>query len=126
MDYRTPLSKVRGLGSAKSGTGHWWFQRVTAIALIPLTVWLILLLDSSFHASYQDTVTWLSTPVNSVCIIAWIIGVYYHAALGVQVVIEDYVAGEGRKIISVWLANLAFLVLAIAALIAVFRIISAG
>lgn len=126
MGYRTPLSKARGLGSAKAGTGHWWLQRVTAVVLIPLTVWMILLFDSSMHAPYQETIAWLSAPLNSVCIVAWILAVFYHAALGVRVVIEDYVAGEGLKIFSVWIANLVFLLLAITALMAVFKIILAG
>lgn len=126
MEYRTPLAKARGLGSAKSGTTHWWFQRVTAVALIPLTFWLLLLFDSSLHASYRDTVAWLSAPVNSVCIIAWILSAYYHAALGVRVVIEDYVHGEGLKMVSVWASNLVFFLLAITALMAVFKIILAG
>ncbi|MGR9117413.1 MAG: succinate dehydrogenase, hydrophobic membrane anchor protein [Gammaproteobacteria bacterium] len=126
MEYRTPLSKARGLGSAKSGTVHWWFQRLTAAALIPLTLWLIFFLNSSLHAPYQETVAWLAAPLNSVCLVTWILASFYHAALGVQVVIEDYVSGEGLKIISVWLAKLAFLLLAISALIAVFKIILVG
>ncbi|MDP3590071.1 MAG: succinate dehydrogenase, hydrophobic membrane anchor protein [Methylobacter sp.] len=126
MDYRTPLSRVRGLGSAKSGTTHWWMQRVTAVALIPLSFWLIYFLGLSLTAPYQQTVAWLATPINSVCIVAWIIAVFYHAALGLQVVIEDYIAAEGPKIISIWAVNLAFLFLAIAALLAVFRIVSIG
>ncbi|MDP1772519.1 MAG: succinate dehydrogenase, hydrophobic membrane anchor protein [Methylobacter sp.] len=126
MDYRTPLSRVRGLGSAKSGTTHWWMQRVTAVALIPLSFWLIYFLGLSLTVPYQQTVAWLATPINSVCIVAWIIAVFYHAALGLQVVIEDYIAAEGPKIISIWAVNLAFLFLAIAALLAVFRIVSIG
>lgn len=126
MDYRTPLSRVRGLGSAKNGTTHWWMQRVTAVALIPLSFWLIYFLGLSLTAPYQQTVAWLATPINSVCIVAWIIAVFYHVALGLQVVIEDYVAAEGPKIISIWAVNLAFLFLAIAALLAVFRIVSIG
>jgi len=126
MDYRSPLAKVRGLGSAKTGTSHWWMQRVTAVALIPLSFWLITFLDLSIHAPYQQTVDWLASPLNTVCIVAWILAVFYHAALGLQVVIEDYVAAEGLKIVSVWAVNLAFLFLAIAALIAVFRIVLAG
>ena len=114
------------MGSAKSGTGHWWMQRVTAVALIPLSFWLIKFLGLSLTAPYQQTVDWLASPVNTVCIVAWIIAVFYHAALGLQVVIEDYVAAEGPKIISIWAVNLAFLFLAIAALLAVFRIVSIG
>ncbi|MDP3875594.1 MAG: succinate dehydrogenase, hydrophobic membrane anchor protein [Methylobacter sp.] len=126
MDYRTPLSRVRGLGSAKSGTGHWWMQRVTAVALIPLSFWLIYFLGLSITAPYSETLAWLMSPLNSVGIVAWIIAAFYHAALGLQVVIEDYVAAEGPKIILIWVVNLAFLLLAIAALLAVFRVVSIG
>ncbi|MDO9269749.1 MAG: succinate dehydrogenase, hydrophobic membrane anchor protein [Methylobacter sp.] len=126
MDYRTPLSRAKGLGSAKSGTGHWWMQRVTAVALIPLSFWLIKFLGLSLTAPYQQTLDWLASPINSICIVVWIIAAFYHAALGLQVVIEDYVAAEGPKIISIWAVNLAFLFLAIAALLAVFRIVSIG
>jgi succinate dehydrogenase / fumarate reductase membrane anchor subunit len=126
MDYRTPLSRAKGLGSAKSGTGHWWMQRITAVALVPLSFWLIKFLRLSLTAPYQQTVDWLTSPVNTICIIAWIIAVFYHAALGLQVVIEDYVAPEGVKITSIWAVNLAFLFLAMAALLAVFRIVSIG
>jgi succinate dehydrogenase / fumarate reductase membrane anchor subunit len=126
MDYRSPLARVRGLGSAKAGTSHWWMQRVTAVALIPLSYWLITFLELSFHAPYQQTVAWLTSPVNTVGIIAWVLAVFYHAALGLQVVIEDYIAAEGIKIVAVWTVNLSFLVLALAALIAVFRILLIG
>ena len=126
MDYQSPLAKVRGLGSAKSGTSHWWMQRVTAVALIPLSFRFIIFLDLSLNAPYQETVDWLSSSFNAVCIMSWILAVFYHAALGVQVVIEDYVAAEGPKIISVWAVNLVFLFLALTALIALLRIIVAG
>jgi len=126
MDYRTPISRARGLGSAKSGTTHWWMQRVTAVALIPLSFWLIYFLGLSITAPYSETLAWLMSPLNSVGIVAWIIAAFYHAALGLQVVIEDYVAAEGPKIILIWVVNLAFLFLAIAALLAVFRVVSIG
>ncbi|MGZ5052657.1 MAG: succinate dehydrogenase, hydrophobic membrane anchor protein [Methylobacter sp.] len=126
MDYRTPLARAKGLGSAKSGTGHWWMQRVTAVVLIPLSLWALKFLDLSLTAPYQQTVDWLASPVNTVCIAAWIIAVFYHAALGLQVVLEDYIAGAGAKIASIWAANLAFMFLAIAALSAVFRVVSIG
>jgi len=126
MDYRSPLAKVRGLGSAKAGTSHWWMQRVSAVALIPLSFWLITFLDLSFSAPYQQTVEWLSSPLNTVCIVAWVLAVFYHSALGLQVVIEDYIAAEGIKIVAVWAVNLSFLLLALAALIAVFRTLLIG
>ena len=126
MDYRSPLARVRGLGSAKTGTSHWWMQRVSAVALIPLSFWLIIFLDLSVNAPFQETLAWLTTPVNTVCITAWIIAVFYHAALGLQVVIEDYIAAEGVKIVAVWAVNLSFLLLGLAALIAVFRTLLIG
>jgi succinate dehydrogenase / fumarate reductase membrane anchor subunit len=126
MDYISPLAKVRGLGSAKSGTSHWWMLRITSAALIPLTFWLIIFLDLSLNAPYQKTVEWLASPLNTVCIIAWVLAVFYHAALGLQVVIEDYIAAEGAKIVAVWTVNLSILLLALAALIAVFRTLLIG
>jgi len=126
MAYRSSLAKARGLGSAKTGTSHWWMQRITAVALIPLSFWLIAFIDLSLNAPYQKTVEWLVAPVNTVPIVAWIIAVFYHAALGLQVVIEDYVANEGVKIIAVWTVNLFFAMLALTALLAVFRTLLIG
>ena len=126
MEYKTPLARAQGLGSAKTGTGHWWLQRVTAVALIPLSFWLISLLNMSMNAPFADTVAWLASPLNTVCVVFWVLAVFYHAALGVQVVIEDYVSTEWLKIVSVWSVNLIFMFLGLAALIAIFRIISAG
>ncbi len=126
MEFRSPLANVRGLGSAKSGTSHWWMQRVTAVALVPLSFWLITFLNLSLTAPYQETIAWITSPFNTVCIVALILAIFYHAALGLQVVIEDYIAAEGIKIIAVWTVNLSFLLLALAALIAVFRILLIG
>lgn len=126
MNYRSPLANAQGLGSAKSGTSHWWMQRVTAVVLIPLTYVLIKFLDLSLNAPYEQTQAWLSAPFNSVCLIVWILAVFYHAALGLRVVIEDYVANEALKITLVWLGNLAFVFLMFSALIAVFRTILTG
>jgi succinate dehydrogenase / fumarate reductase, membrane anchor subunit len=126
MDYRAPLAKARGLGSAKSGTHHWWMQRVTAVMLIPLSFWLVSFLNLTFTASYSQTVTWLACPINSIAMITWILMVCYHAALGLQVVIEDYVAASGVKIVTIWLVNLTMLLLAVTALLGVFRITLLG
>ena len=123
MDFKTPLARVRGLGSAKAGTSHWWMQRITAVALIPLTFWVIIFLDSCLNAPYQETVAWLTSPLNTVFVASWILFVFYHAALGLQVVIEDYVSSEKWRIPSIWGVNLVFLMLALAAFIAVLRII---
>lgn len=125
--YKTPLARVRRLGSAKTGTEHWWLQRVTVAALVPLTYFILKLFDLCLNASYQDTIVWIAASTyNSVGLTAWIIVAFYHAAMGLQVVIEDYVSGEGRKIIFVWLVNFTFLLLGLTALMAIFRIITIG
>ncbi len=122
MDYRTPLSKARGLGAAKAGTAHWWMQRVTAAALIPLSLWWLTFIGHLLKSPYSHTVVWLSKPLNSVLMIAWILAVFSHAGLGLQVVIEDYVHTEWLKIISVWIVKLTFILLALVAVVTIFNI----
>ena len=127
MDYRTPLAKAQGLGSAKSGTTHWWMQRVTAVALIFLSFWLILFIQQLFYASYPEIKQWLVKPVNFTLLIAWAFIGFYHAALGLQVVIEDYLSPEWLRIVLVWVIKLFFMGAAIASLVFTIRIaISAG
>lgn len=126
MTYKSSLGTAQGLGSAKSGSGHWWLQRVTAFLLIPLTYWLIMLIHLSINTSFIETVSWLSAPLNTVCVTAWLLAVLYHAALGIQVVIEDYVSTEWLKIVSVWTVNIIFFFMGLLAITAIFRIISAG
>ena len=121
MDFKTPLAKATGLGSAKSGTTHWWMQRVSAVAMIPLTIWLLIFLQLCLTATYQETLAWLASPLNSVCLLAWILSAFHHAASGMQVVVEDYVGNEGAKIITVWVIKLSIGFLALAALLAEFR-----
>ena len=127
MSYQTPLAKARGLGSAKTGTAHWWMQRVTAVALIPLSFWLILFIQQLFTASYDEIRQWLMSPLNFTLLLAWAFTGFYHAALGLQVVIEDYVNPDWLKIVMVWLVKLTFTGMAIASLVFAIRIaISAG
>jgi succinate dehydrogenase / fumarate reductase membrane anchor subunit len=90
-DLRTPLSRARGLGSAKSGTGHWWWQRVTAVLLVVLVPWLIGLLVSMVGADMDSARTAIARPWNLIVLAAFVIAAFWHAKLGVQVVIEDYV-----------------------------------
>lgn len=126
MNYRSAIATARGLGSAKTGVSHWWMQRVTAVLLVPLSFFLLNFIDLSLNSSYQETIHWLASPLNSVSITVWTLAVFYHAALGLQIIIEDYVAGEGKKIILVWAVNLTFLFFGLTTLIALFRIILAG
>ncbi len=127
MDYRTPLAKAHGLGSAKSGTAHWWMQRITAVALIFLSFWLILFIQQLFHATHTEIQQWLVKPVNFTLLIAWSFISFYHAAIGLQVVIEDYLSPEWLKISLIWLIKLAFLGGAVTSLVLTISIaISAG
>jgi len=126
MNYQTPLAKVKGLGSAKAGTGHFWMQRITAITLIPLSLWMVAFTEQLLNASHQEMVAWLSGPIDIVLALAWVIAAFYHASLGLQVVIEDYVHSEWIKISSIWLMKLTFLFFAIAAIVAIFRISMIG
>ncbi|HIG65141.1 MAG: succinate dehydrogenase, hydrophobic membrane anchor protein [Gammaproteobacteria bacterium] len=122
MEYQTPLAKARGLGSAKTGTKHWWMQRVTAVALVPLSFWLILFIDQLLHASYAEIREWLISPLNFTLLLAWAFTGFYHSALGLQVVIEDYVNPDGLKIVMVWVIKLTFTAMAIASLVFTIRI----
>jgi len=119
MDYKATLEKAADFFSVHSGSGHFWYQRVTAVALVPLSIWLIVLLNKALNAPYADTVEWLSSPLNTSAIIAWTVAVVYHAALGVQVVIEDYVSTIPVRHLAIRATNLIFLVLGVAALLAI-------
>lgn len=105
-DYISPLRRARGLGAAKDGTHHWWMQRVTALALVPLGLWFVLLTMSLIGQNYQAMVCTLSEPVNAVLLLLLVIGSFYHAALGMQVVLEDYVSHELTRMISITVVKL--------------------
>jgi succinate dehydrogenase / fumarate reductase membrane anchor subunit len=98
---RSPLGRARGLGSARSGSTHWWAQRLTAIALVPLTLWFIWSMLRLAGASQSDVADWLSSPVRLALMLALIAATFHHLQLGMQVVIEDYVPQEGVKIAAV-------------------------
>lgn len=94
---RSPLGRVRGLGSAKEGTHHWWAQRVTAIALIPLTLWFVVSVLKLAGGGYADYRAWMSGPFNATAMALFIVVAFHHARLGLQVVIEDYVSSHGLR-----------------------------
>jgi succinate dehydrogenase / fumarate reductase, membrane anchor subunit len=97
VSLRTPLSKVIGRGSAGEGVGHWWVQRVTAVALLPLTVWFVIALLGQPLQSYDAMRGWLGQPWVAVFTILLVVTLAWHSKLGVQVVVEDYVHGKGSK-----------------------------
>lgn len=119
---RTPLGRVRGLGSAKTGTHHWWMQRVTSIALLPLTIWFVLGAIGLAGASHAETRAWIGAPLNAVLLLALIGAAFHHMAAGLQVVVEDYVRPELRRMALVLVIKGACALLALAAALSVLRI----
>jgi succinate dehydrogenase / fumarate reductase, membrane anchor subunit len=97
-DLRNPLKRARGLGSAQSGVGHWWTQRVTAVGLIILGLWLVVLVLGLVHADYATARAAVAKPWNAVLLIAFLITAFWHAVLGLQVVIEDYVHTRWKEV----------------------------
>jgi succinate dehydrogenase / fumarate reductase membrane anchor subunit len=91
---RTPLGRARGMGSAKGGTHHWWMQRVTSIALLPLTIWLVFSLALMPDSTWQEATAWIGRPFNAVLLLAFLAAAFHHTASGLQVVIEDYLRGD--------------------------------
>ncbi len=122
LRLQTPLGRVRGLGAAHGGTHHWWLQRVTSVALLPLTLWFVFAVSALAGAPYERVVSWIAQPFNAVLLLLSIGIGFHHTANGLQVVIEDYVRPEfARKA-----ANLAqkglCLVAALVSALAVLRI----
>ncbi|MCC7271937.1 MAG: succinate dehydrogenase, hydrophobic membrane anchor protein [Alphaproteobacteria bacterium] len=122
MAMRSSLGRVRGLGSAKEGVGHWWMQRLTAVALIPLGLWFAASVIAHAGADHAAATAWLATPCTAIAMILLAVATFYHAALGLQVVIEDYVGGEWLRLALIAAVKLACVALAVAAVFAVLKI----
>lgn len=104
MDFSTKdaLGHAKGLGSAHEGTRHWWHQRVTAIALIPLTLWFVSSLIPLLGEEREVIIAWLGHPLPAVFLGALMLFGLYHGSLGIQVIIEDYIHCEWRKLTMIW------------------------
>jgi succinate dehydrogenase / fumarate reductase membrane anchor subunit len=99
VSLRSPLSRVEGLGSAKDGTAHWLAQRITAVALIPLTLWLMFSLTTLPALDYDTVRIWLSVPVSGFLAVLLVAVGTYHSYLGTTVIVEDYVHSDGMKML---------------------------
>jgi succinate dehydrogenase / fumarate reductase membrane anchor subunit len=102
-DLRTPYSRAAGLGSAKSGTSHFWRQRVTAVALVPLSIWFLWSGFSLVGSNLAEVLVFLNEPWNAVLMFLFLLAALYHMTLGIQVVIEDYIHAEGLKLLALML-----------------------
>ena len=126
MSLQTDLGKARGLGSAKEGVHHWWAQRLTALALVPLVLWFVASVAGLAGAELAAVRGWIGQPMTAILLVLLIAATFHHMQLGMQVVIEDYVHVEWLKIASIVLVKFASVFLAVAAAFAVLKIALAG
>ena len=125
MTLRSPLSRVRGLGSAKNGVQHYIAQRLTALALVPLTLWFVISVVSLIHADYQHFHAWIAQPGCTAMLLLLIFAVFYHAQLGLQVV-EDYVHSDCTRSWSLVAVKFASILLGVFAAVSVLRVALVG
>jgi len=126
MQLRTPLSLTKGLGSAKDGSSHWIMQRLTAIANVVLIIWFLFSAIGLAGADYEATRAWLASPVSAGLMLLLVTSVFYHAKLGLQVVIEDYVHHEGLKIAALTAVTLGTIGLGVMCAVAILKTSLAG
>ena len=119
---QTPLAAVRGLGSAKSGLHHWWNQRMTAVAMVPLVIWMVSLCILMTGASYQDALAIASHPANATVLILFVAVGFWHATLGLQVILEDYVAAEGLRLVLIVVIRMFAIALAALSILSILRV----
>ena len=122
MSLRSPLGRVLGAGSAKEGSAHWWAQRVSAVALIPLTLWFFFSLLLLPELDYLTVHAWLSVPMCSFLAVLLVAVLTYHSYLGTQVVVEDYVHANGAKLFLLLLLRFAYVLCGGAGIFAILRI----
>lgn len=121
-DLRNPLKRARGLGSAQSGVGHWWTQRVTAVALVVLVLWFVALVLSLLHSDFATAHATVAKPWNALLLIVFLIAAFWHAVLGLQVVIEDYVHTRWKEIVLLVAIKFLAVLGALSGVLAVLRI----
>lgn len=123
---RSQLGRAVGLGSAKEGVEHWWRQRLTAVALVPLVLWFVIALVAHVGVGRQEAVAWLGSPIPAILMVLLIGASFYHAALGLQVVVEDYVHHEWSKLTLLIAMRFACVFLGVAGIFAVLRMAFLG
>ena len=122
MNSQTPLHKVEGMGPSHSGTGHFWHERVTSVALIPLSLWFVYVMLGLAGTSEVTALQFLAHPVNAILMGAFVVFSLWHAYLGLQVVIDDYIHTAGTKIILMLLIRFSVIAVAATCLFAIVRI----
>ena len=120
-DLRTPLAKAKGWGSAKEGTSHFWHQRLSALILIPLVLWVGFSL-AALPVDHATLVGWVQQPMVSIALILLIISAFYHAQLGLQVVVEDYISSHSSRTFTLLLSNLICILFGTVGVVSVLKI----
>lgn len=126
MRLQSPLGRVLGLGSAKSGFAHWWGQRLSAAALAPLGLWFAFSLTALSSTDYWAVSAWMGEPLNAILLILLVSTLLYHSSLGVQVVIEDYVHHGPAKVVALVLVRFVHVALAVAGIYSVVTVSVGG
>ncbi len=121
-EHRTPLARVRGLGSAKTGTAHFWHQRLTAVANVPLTIAFVLIVVALLGRNHAAAQQILATPLVAIVMMLFIGSITYHMRIGMQVIIEDYVHEETAKLALVMLNTFFAVAVALASAYAIFKL----
>jgi len=123
---RSQLGRVRGLGAGHTGTHHWWMQRLTSIALVPLTLWFVFVVLHLIGAPRQQVAHFVANPINAGLLAALVIATFHHTQAGLQVIIEDYVHAEGVRVASIIVMKGLVVLLALISLIAVAKLAFSG
>ncbi len=119
---QTPLARARGLGSAKEGFQHWWDERISAVLVTPLSLWVVWSAVSLRGATHAEFTAWLADPLNAVLTILFILSAFFHGAMGAQVIIEDYIHTEWFKLCKIVGEKLFLLILAVVCIFAVLKV----
>lgn len=123
---RSPLGLVSGLGSAKGGAHHWWLQRLTSIALVPLTIWFTVSVLSLPSLDHVTVVSWMAQSWTALLLIVLVLVATYHSQLGVRVVVEDYVHNNGMKTLTLVILTFAHALVAVAGVFAILKVAFGG
>lgn len=126
MSLRSPLRRVLGFGTARGGVQHWWRQRLTSVALVPLSIWFVVSLLALPSLDHATVIGWMSQSWTALLLIVLVLVATWHSQLGVRVVVEDYVHGAGAKTLTLVIVGFAHVLLGAAAVFAVLRVACGG
>jgi succinate dehydrogenase / fumarate reductase, membrane anchor subunit len=126
MSLRSPLGRVLGMGAARSGVHHWWVQRLTSVALVPLSIWFVVSLLALPARNHAAVVAWMGQSWSALLLVLFVVVAAWHSQLGVRVVVEDYVRGAGARTVTLVMVSFAHVTLAAAGVFAVLKVAFGG